>query len=166
MMDRLFVVSRYLVIIPVIGLILAASAYFLFGGFSLLGVVGRTVLETFGLIPAPSHEEVPLAIHMVEYVHQLLIGTVLYITGIGLYQLFIRPLDLPDWLRVSNTDELETALVGVTIVVIGVHFMTQLFVSESADLLDEGLGSAAVIAALGLFLGLRAWAERMHDGEH
>jgi uncharacterized membrane protein YqhA len=67
---------------------------------------------------------------------------------------------MPTWLRVENTDELEAALVGVTVVVIGVHFMTRLYVKENVDLVAEGLASAAVIAALGIFLGLRAWSER------
>lgn len=160
-MNKLFVRSRYLIIIPVFGLIIAASFYFIFGGISLLYIVGESLLDALGVIEATTgHDSLPLAIRLVEYVHQLLIGTVLYITAVGLYQLFIRPLAMPAWLRVENTDELEAALVGVTVVVIGVHFMTRLYVKENVDLVAEGVASAAVIAALGVFLGLRAWSER------
>ena len=160
-MNKLFVGSRYLIIVPVFGLIIAASFYFIIGGFSLIYLIGESLLDSVGLIEAAgSHDSVPLAIRLVEFVHQLLIGTVLYITAVGLYQLFIHPLAMPAWLRVENTDELEAALVGVTVVVIGVHFMTRLYVKDNVDLVAEGVASAAVIAALGVFLGLRAWSER------
>ena len=39
-------------------------------------------------------------------VHTFLVGTVLYITGAGLYQLFIEELDFPRWLKIDSTEEL------------------------------------------------------------
>lgn len=160
-MNKLFSGSRYLIIVPVFGLIIAASFYFIFGGISLLVIMAEALLDATGIIEANAgHDTLPLAIRLVEFVHQLLIGTVLYITAVGLYQLFIHPLPMPAWLRVENTDELEAALVGVTVVVIGVHFMTTLYANQDTNLVAEGLASAAVIAALGVFLGLRAWSER------
>ena len=98
---------------------------------------------------------------VVEYVHMFLVGTVLYITAIGLYQLFIQEIKFPNWLRVDSTEELETNLIGVTVVVLAVNFMGAVFVRGTEGLLDYGAGIALPIAALGLFIGLRAWSTKM-----
>jgi uncharacterized membrane protein YqhA len=41
-------------------------------------------------------------VELVETVHLFLVGTVLFLTSFGLYQLFIQPLPLPGWLKVNN----------------------------------------------------------------
>lgn len=153
---------RYLVIVPIFGLVLAAAAFFFFGGINLiLTLIGAIFNAVTDFGPAELQaQHVPFLIEVVEYVHTFLVGTVLLITAIGFYQLFIRDIDLPDWLDVEGTEELETALIGVTVVVIAVHFMTVVFVGSDADLLAEGLGTGAVILSLGAFIGLRAWGER------
>ena len=64
---------------------------------------------------------------VVEYVHTFLIGTVLYITAVGLYQLFIKEVEFVGWLKIESTEELETNLIGVTVVVLAVNFMGAVF---------------------------------------
>ena len=64
---------------------------------------------------------------VVEYVHTFLIGTVLYITAVGFYQLFIQEISFPSWLKIESTEELETNLIGVTVVVLAVNFMGAIF---------------------------------------
>ena len=87
-MSRFFLATRYLIILPIIGLGLAAAVFFVFGGFGLLKLIFQSLLEYFGLMHFESHgEELPFIIEVVEYVHTFLIGTVLYITSIGFYQL-------------------------------------------------------------------------------
>ena len=98
---------------------------------------------------------------MVEYVHLFLVGTVLYITAVGLYQLFIQEIQFPKWLKIDSTEELETNLIGVTVVVLAVNFMGAVFVGGSENLLQFGAGIALPIAALGLFIGLRAWSTKL-----
>lgn len=46
--------------------------------------------------------------------HQFLVGTVLYITAIGLYQLFVADIKMPGWLQIDSPDELEGSLISVT----------------------------------------------------
>ncbi len=98
---------------------------------------------------------------VVEFVHLFLVGTVLYITAVGLYQLFIREIKFPRWLKIDSTEELETNLIGVTVVVLAVNFMGAVFVGETELLLHYGAGIALPIAALGLFVGLRAWSQKL-----
>jgi uncharacterized membrane protein YqhA len=166
-MSRFFVATRYLIIIPIIGLGLAAAVFFVFGGFGLLRLIFEAFMEYFGLMQFEHHgEELPFVIEVVEYVHTFLIGTVLYITSIGFYQLFIKEIQFPGWLKIHSTDELETSLIGVTVVVLAVNFLAVVFTGENVDLLSQGAGIALPIAALGIFLGLRAWGARQERESH
>ena len=94
--------------------------------------------------------------------HTFLVGTVLYITAVGLFQLFIHEIEFPGWLKIDSTDELETNLIGVTVVVLAVNFMGAVFVGEKENLMQFGAGIALPIAALGLFVGLRAWSLKLN----
>ena len=166
-MPRFFTATRYLIIIPIIGLGLAAAAFFIFGGFGLIKLLVEGIGVAVGLIEADAHaEEIPFVIEVVEFVHTFLIGTVLYITSIGFYQLFIGEIEFPGWLKIESTEELETSLIGVTVVVLAVNFLGVVFAGGNADLLAQGAGIALPIAALGLFLGLRAWSSRQDREGH
>lgn len=160
-MSRFFVGTRYLIIIPIIGLGIAAALLFVIGGFGLLRMMFERLMEYFGLMHFEHHgEELPFIVEVVEFVHTFLIGTVLYITSIGFYQLFIKEIEFPGWLKIHSTEELETSLIGVTVVVLAVNFMSTVFIGENVDLLAQGAGIALPIAALSLFIGLRAWGTR------
>jgi len=160
-MSRFFAATRYLIIIPVIGLGLAAAAFFVVGGFSLMLLLIKGIGNALGLIEVEI--EGMVIVEILDQVHQFLIGTVLYITSIGFYQLFIREIKLPGWLKIESTEELETSLVGVVVVVLAVDFLGVVFIGESTDLLNHGLSIALPIAALGIFIGLRAWAARQRS---
>ena len=80
----------------------------------------------------------------------------LYIPAIGLYQLFIREIDFHGWLRIESTEDLESNLVGVTVVVLAVDSMGAVLAGNQ-NILQSGAGIALPIAALGVFMGLRAW---------
>jgi uncharacterized membrane protein YqhA len=93
---------------------------------------------------------------------------VLFITAVGFYQLFIDRIVFPSWLRIDSTEELETNLIGVTVVVLAVHFMGVVFTYEAEELMSFGIGIALPIAALSLFIGLRTWSSskaKMSDRE-
>lgn len=157
-MPRFLAGTRYLVLIPVLGLGVAAGVFFVIGGLGLLRTLAELLVGLVQTHAAPHDQPVPIAVHIVEYVHQFLIGTVLYITAVGLFQLFIRELDVPDWLKVEDTEALETNLIGVTIVVLAVNFLSTAFASDAATVLRYGAGIALPIAALALFVGIRTWS--------
>ena len=155
-MPRIIGWSRYLVIFPIIGLLLAAAALFVFGGLGMIGALIEGTLHALQGTPDP--HELPIEVEIVEYVHRFLIGTVLFITAVGFYQLFIGEIKFPNWLRIDSTEELETNLIGVTVVVLAVQFMGVVFTLDPAELMNYGIGIAFPIAALSLFVGLRAWS--------
>lgn len=171
-MSRILTGTRFLIIVPIIGLAVAASVFFIFGGYGLIRLLIEIVLTILGYLePIAEETGTGLIIYeVVEYVHTFLVGTVLYITAVGLFQLFIHEIEFPAWLKIDSTEELETNLIGVTVVVLAVNFMGAVFLGDRENLLQLGAGIALPIAALGLFVGLRAWSTKLNkesspDGE-
>ena len=161
MMTRILSGTRFLILVPILGLALAASFFFLFGGLGLICTLVE-VLVTAIAHPGVAHTaSLPVEVEIVEYVHRFLIGTVLYITAVGLYQLFIHQIQFPSWLKIDSTEELETNLIGVTVVVMAVNFMGVVFTQATDDLLRYGVGIALPIAALSLYIGLRTWSTNL-----
>jgi uncharacterized membrane protein YqhA len=159
---RVISATRYLVIVPVVGLALAAGVFFVFGGLGLIKFLVGAILEVLrGSGPEAHAEDIPIAIEIVEFVHLFLIGTVLYITALGLYQLFIEEVDFHGWLKIDSTEELEMNLIGVTVVVLAVNFLSVVFTRDPSVLLEYGVGIALPIAALALFVGLRVWSSSL-----
>ena len=86
----------------------------------------------------------------------ILLGTVLYIVSLGLYQLFIdHSLPVPRWLRVDDLADLKRDLINV----VGRAARSQLSSARSSigtgetDILPLGAAVALVIAALGFICG-------------
>ena len=163
-MSRILSGTRYLVVIPVIGLAIAASVFFVFGGIGLIRLLIELSIAAINNITQGAHstDRGLVIFEVVEFVHLFLVGTVLYITAIGLYQLFVHEIKFPNWLKIDSTEELETNLIGVTVVVLAVNFMGAVFIGGERNLLDFGAGIALPIAALGVFLGLRAWSTKLN----
>jgi uncharacterized membrane protein YqhA len=140
--------------------------FFVAGGYSLVRLIVVRLLEALYIIEAEVHaEEIPVMVEIIEYVHTFLIGTVLYITAVGLYQLFIDEVEFHGWLKIDSTEELEMNLIGVTVVVLAVNFLGVAFTGDPSILIEYGAGIALPIAALALFVGLRVWSTHLqHSG--
>ena len=153
---------RFFVLIPVIGLAIAACALFVKGGIDIVHFIVEPITGT-----AEAGPEVNIIVEIVETVHLFLVGTVLFLTSFGLYQLFIQPLPLPEWLKVHNLEELEMNLVGLTVVVLGVNFLSVIFNPQEINLVSYGVGYALPIAALAYFMKVRtSMSKKEGEGEH
>lgn len=153
---RIFAITRYLIIIPVIGLTLAAALLFVIGGFKLLGELYSA------LFYSSTMPENVAVIDILEFVHLFLIGTVLWITAIGFYQLFIHKMPLPKWLEITDIEELETDLIGTVVVVLAVDFLSVIF-HGGKDILEYGVSISLPIAALALYIGVRGRRTVIHE---
>lgn len=153
---RIIATTRYLVIIPVIGLTTAAALLFIVGGFRLLSELYSVVINPSSI---PEHVSV---IDIVEFVHLFLIGTVLWITAVGLYQLFIHAIPVPKWLEINDIEELETDLIGMVVVVLAVNFLGVIF-NRTDNLFEYGAAIALPIAALALYIGIRGKRNVLHE---
>src|SRR5512145_1392237 len=116
---RFIASMRFFVLIPVIGLAIAACALFVKGGADIVHFMVE-MIKGIGETGTDGN----IIVEIVETVHLFLVGTVLFLTSFGLYQLFIQPLPLPEWVKVNNIEELELNLVGLTVVVLGVNFLS------------------------------------------
>lgn len=152
MLRPLLGASRYLVIAAVIGSLAASLALFVYG-FIETGVV---IVDAVQAAEVSSKGAKALALHFIEIVDLFLLGTVLLMIALGLYELFIDAnLDLPEWLQIRTFDDLKLKLVGVVIVVLAVLFLGQVVAwNGERELLGLGIAIAVVVAALSYFLSV------------
>ena len=150
MLQAILSKSRYLVLAAVLGSLAAALALFIYG----LAESVIVVVDVVTRADVSSKGAKLLALAFIEIVDLFLLGTVLLMIALGLYELFINAdVELPEWLQVRTFDDLKNKLVGVVIVVLAVLFLG-LVVSWDGerDLLRVGAAIALVIAALTYFL--------------
>ena len=150
MLSRFLASSRYLVMIAVIGSFLSATAILIYGGIEVILLIRDAFFS--GKIDGKVAKS--LLVSFIEIVDLFLLGTVIYIIAIGLYELFIDDqIQLPDWLEIHTLDDLKDKLIGVIVVVLAVLFLGQIVAWDGQrDLLSYGVSIALVIAALTYFL--------------
>jgi uncharacterized membrane protein YqhA len=102
---------------------------------------------------------------LIKQADYALLATVLYVLALGLYSLFVDDrVPMPLWLRIHDLGQLKELLAGVVVVAIAVIFLGQALTWDGeTDLLAPGLASAAVIAALALFLWQAAREREAHE---
>ncbi len=152
-MKKLLEQSRYIVLIPVLTLLIAAVATALYGA-----------METYLLISHALHSTVfpdTFAISMIKLMDTFLISVVLFIFAIALYELFIEDLNLPPWLIINNLYDLKNKLGGVIILVMAVNFLNH-FVEwqQTAALLQAAIALMVVSATL---IAFNYFESKRHD---
>lgn len=149
-MSRLFDLSPSMIILAVIGSLLAAFTLIIYGFLRVLAVIWD-LISARDLTDA---REEQLSIEFIELIDVFLIGVILLIVALGLYQLFIdEKSTLPSWLRIRNLDQLKHRVIGVICVVLGVNFLSN--VAEwtgGRDILYLGAAIGIVLVALVLLL--------------
>ncbi|MBW2211596.1 MAG: YqhA family protein, partial [Deltaproteobacteria bacterium] len=95
-----------------------------------------------------------MSLAVIEVIDLFLVGTVAYITAIGLYKLFIKnaETELPMSSKINTLKDLEDKIIGVIVAALAVAFLGRATgVDEPEALLNYGAGIAVVIAALAFF---------------
>jgi uncharacterized membrane protein YqhA len=152
---NIFGASRYIIWLAVIGAFVGSAILLAISAITLFSIAWTEIVEfdpdKLGGVHIDS-----LAVELIEITDIILLGTVLYIVALGLYQLFIdRNLPLPDWLKVNDLTDLKRDLIGVVVVLLGVSFLGEVVNWEGeSDVLPLGAAVALVIAALGFILWL------------
>lgn len=149
MFSRLLSLTRYTIIIPVIGAWLSALLAMIFGAYE--------VVQTFLLIPDSLSDKTlkVLVLNLIEAVDLFLLGTAFYLIALGLYELFVNGnAPVPAWLEIHDLDDLKNRLLSVVVVVLSVQFLA-LVLGWTGDwnILSIGVSIAVVILALALFIG-------------
>ncbi len=145
-MKRLVSSVRYLALVGVFGLGLVAAAAFLWG-------VAETVALIWSLarsLPSESADKAAV-VGLLRELDIFLIASVLTISAVSLYELFIGELDVPEGLVVRDLDALKAKVIGIVVVVMGVTFLEHLVEwIDPQSMLLFGLAIAAVALALTL----------------
>jgi uncharacterized membrane protein YqhA len=142
--------SRYLFYFAVVSTLLAVALVMVYGTVQI--VVFVVDLVRHGSIDNRWGAELRLTV--IEVVDLFLIGTVLFVIAVGLYQLFgTRMMPSPRWLVVHDVGDLERKLIGLVVTVLSVVFLGQIVTWDGErDLLGFGVAIGAVIAGLTFFL--------------
>lgn len=142
-------VTRAIILLPVIATTGAALALMIWGFLDTWRFVKALLLPGEHML---SRDEALL--HAIEIVDLFLLATVVQVVSLGLYQLYFKQdLQLPNWLKITDLDDLKSKLVGVSITVLAVFFLGKAITwSAGVDILYLGGAAAMVIAALTYFL--------------
>ncbi len=145
-MDRSLSLTRYIVLIGVIGLLLASVA-----GFALAVVeTGELIWKIFTHLADPDLEV--QEVNFIKLVDGFLVSTGLLIFGLGLYEIFFRPLPLPEALKFTTIGQLKSSLANIIILTLAITFLAAVQEHEEAtSVLLKGIAIAAVILVLVLF---------------
>ena len=133
--------SRYLAVIGVVSLLVAAIAAFAWGTLKTFHAV-MLVIESLGTDPA-------IIIEFIEIVDGFLVATAILIFTVSLYELFIGEINVPEWMLAHNLYELKAKLSSMIVLVMGVKFVQKVLeVKNTTDLLQTGIAIAVVSAVL------------------
>jgi len=161
---RLLGSSRYFIVVAVVGSFLASASALLYGGLATVVIV----LRTFTSLSFTSSGAKVLSVDLVTMIDLFLIGTVLYIIAVGLYELFIDPgLPMPRWLKITTLDDLKERLLGVVGVLLAVTFLGSAVTwTGTTDILALGIGVAAVLGMVTLTVAVMARTHAQRDREN
>lgn len=132
---------RYVAVVGVAFGLVSAIGAFAWGAVKTIAAIARLIGGEMG----------GLASSFVQIMDAFLVAWALLLFSIGLYELFIGPLDLPGGLVIADFDALKSKLGGVIILVMAVFFVERLETGcDALELLHMGLAIASVSVALAL----------------
>ena len=156
MLKNIVLISRIMVIIAIFGLLLT-SVFVIITGFAELFRIISFLMEG-GLLSEEAGTF--LSVTVTEMIDLYLIGLVLIIIALGLYQLFIDPdIELPEWLDTPSFEALKGRLLVVVVVVLAVMFLG--YAAEATDALfiaGIGIAISLVIIACGYIINIHSRA--------
>jgi len=149
---NMFSVTRGLVIFAITALFVAAVIVITYGFVEIYRIL--LYVAGSGLLSEGAGKY--LSVNMTEMIDLNLIGIVLVIIAIGLFQLFIKPdISLPPWLDTPSLDVLKERLLVVIVVLLPVIFLGFAATwSGGYDIAAVGFAIAMVMIATGYILSI------------
>lgn len=139
--------SRYLVVIGSVTALALAVASFVWSAIKAGAFVQALVL-------GGGSDDLPL-VKLFESIDIILVGTVLLTIGLGLWELFIRDLDLPPALTTTSFADLKAKIASTLLLVLVVRFLETVVSRPAASELLE-LGVAVTLVG-GLLMVCANW---------
>jgi len=112
--------TRYAVLVAVAAVLLVSVTLFLLGGAQDASIVIRAWADTF---QDGKFGSTDLTVEFLAVIGVMLRAVVMYLIGVGLYSLFVEPLNLTAALGVESLVDLETKVISVVVVILAVTFL-------------------------------------------
>lgn len=150
MIHRLLLRARFLIVVAVLGLLAACLALYLMG----LQLILQRLDEAFW---GKTRELIAFEVSIFQGIDLFLVGTGCLILGIGMFSLFVRPLALPQQMRIQNFHAVKGMFANFLILAMAISFLENLTHmpmaiqssgSNGSEYLYSGAGMALVTAAL------------------
>jgi uncharacterized membrane protein YqhA len=143
-LSKVLGLARYIAIIAVIGLLITSVATF---GWS----IARTVLFVDDLFQGKWRSD-DQVVSLLKTIDTYLLALVQFIIVIGLYELFIGELDVPQWLKIDSLDDLKKSIIDILVIFVAVKGIEGLLKQKDPlDALTFVGASASLILVLTLF---------------
>lgn len=166
-MRTVFSWTRYIILIAVLTLLFATFAVFVFGLIATVTIV----FETFSHAQFDAEGARIFSVELIEMIDLFLLGTILFITAVGMQELFVDPglkEVLPEWMSVNSLDQLKFNLLAVIVVMLAVLFLgvaASFELAEGGSIFGFGVGVALVIVAAAIAAYLFARVDFMGSEE-
>ena len=134
-------------------LVAIASLILAFTSILTMGLSAAKVVYLVRLLPATGGKSDQTLVVLLNVVDLILIATVQVIIALGLWELFVGDLDLPDWLTVHSLRDLKGTLGEALVLVFAIKFFEHLLDSTALNALYYG---AAVALVSGILIALNA----------
>jgi uncharacterized membrane protein YqhA len=159
--ERILWGSRVVVLVPVVGALVLAIGSFVLGAIDTLQII-TTLVSYIGPGTSAEHSTLrsDLITGIVKAVDADLIGAIMLVVSMGLYELFIKHLDVAEKsevadrvLTVRTLDDLKERISRLVLLILIVEFFgiaLGLTITTSLDLLLLGVGIFLIAAAMWL----------------
>jgi uncharacterized membrane protein YqhA len=153
--------SRFILVLAIAGTLLSAFTMLIFGLLVVLKIIWRAFTDAAYDVEHAKH----LAVELTEMTDLFLLGMVLYVVALGMFQLFINAdIPVPSWMRVDSLNDLKSQLVNVIVVLLAVSFLaTAVSWTSDRSILYFGCSIAVVVLSLSIFNLIHHRME--HDGD-
>jgi uncharacterized membrane protein YqhA len=133
---------RWIVMLGVAGLVLASAAAFVAGILDVVSTA-RGLLE----------HEAGANVRLVHAIDLDLIAASAFMVAVGLFEIFIGPVDVPETLRSHGFGQLKSKLIGLLVLILAVDFVQDFVAGTSPrETLERAIAGAIFVGALVAFL--------------
>lgn len=135
---------RLLIVVAVAGLAATTVVTMLWASARVVQLVGVLISGGWRLDAT--------VITLLEVVDLFLVATVQLIVALGLFELFVADLRLPEWLTVHNLGDLKRPIVQVLVVIVVIKFFERMLIASALETLYYGASVSAVTLAMVAFI--------------
>jgi uncharacterized membrane protein YqhA len=143
MLRKLLERGGLVVIVPIVTLFISAILFGLYGTY-------LAVATFVDAVSKPEYFEVTKFVpRFFSVIDVYLLAMVLYIFALGLYELFVGKMDVPEWLKIETVEQLKATLASVVILFVAISFVKVLVDwKKPVDTLLFAASTGIFIAAL------------------